>query len=293
MKLANLFLLTRLIQSSEYWLSGIVIGLIALHVHLLWRLTGNLEQLSLSLFFWSALLSLLWKKRYDIRLESDPFSSFIGWFLITLVLIRSELIYETDEVLLKALIIMSALGVGLLAVGVRRLKQYWRELLIVFLVALPTSSIGLLLDTHSYFSIATAKLSTVLLWYLGFKVICQGVYVRLPTGAVEVNSFCSGVMPMLTLLQLALLFLLMFPTKLRDKIIVSVVSVALAFIVNVVRVALMTILVAFSNQAAFEYWHSGSGSQIFSVISMVAFGWFCQFIIQRNNLQDFSTEKKH
>jgi len=149
-------------------------------------------------------------------------------------------------------------------------------------VSLPTTAIGLLLDTYSSFSIATAKFSTILLWYLGFEVICQGVYIFLPTGGVEVNSFCSGVMPMLTLLQLALLFLLMFPTKLRDKILVLVASVTLAFLVNVIRVALMAVLVAFSNQTAFEYWHSGSGSQIFSVISMLAFGWFCQFIIQKN-----------
>ncbi len=287
MKVAHLSLLTRLIQKSEYWLSGILLGLIALHTHLLWRLTGNFEQLSLSLFFWSALLSLLWHKRYVIRPESDPISSFSGLFIITLVLFRTRVIYINDELLLKALVMLSGLGVGLLAVGVKRLKHYWRELLIVFLVALPTTSIGLLLDTHSYFSITTAKLAAVLLWYLGFEVIRQGVDVILPTGTVEVNSFCSGVIPMLTLLQLALLFLLMFPTQLRDKIIVPMTAVTLAFIVNVVRVALMTILVAFSNQAAFEYWHKGSGSQIFSIISMVTFGWFCQLL---NNSQNFDIE---
>jgi cyanoexosortase A len=288
MKVTNLYFLTRLIHKSEYWLSGIVIGLIALHVHLLWRLTGNLEQLSLSLVFWIALLSLLWKKRYAIKPQSDPVSSFLGLFIITSVLIRSLVIYQNDEVVFKTLPMISSVGVGLIAVGVKELKQYWRELLIVFLVSLPTTSIGLLLDTQSYFSIATAKFSTVLLWYLGFEVIRQGVYVLLRTGAVEINSFCSGVMPMLTLLQLALLFLLMFPTKLIDKILVLGAAVALAFIVNVVRVALMVILVAFSNHTAFDYWHSGIGSQIFSVISMVAFGWLCQFIIQ----QEFSSETK-
>jgi len=228
------------------------------------------------------LLSLLWEKRYAVRLESRAVSSF-GLFLITLVLVRSSFVYRSDVVLFIILPVVSALSFGLLAVGARRLKEYWRELLIVFLVALPTTPIGLLLDTQSYFSIATAKFSTFLLWYLGFDVTCQGVYVILQTGSVEVNSFCSGVMPMLTLLQLALLFLLIFPTKLKDKSLVLLASVTLAFIVNVFRVALMAVLIAFSDQTAFDYWHSGSGSQVFSVISMLAFGYFCQFLIQQNN----------
>lgn len=87
---------------------------------------------------------------------------------------------------------------------------------------------------------------------------------------------------MLTLLQLALLFLLMFPTRLRDKVLVPVAAVTLAFIVNGVRVALMAVLAAFSNQNTFEYWHSGGGSQIFSVISMLTFGLFCQLIMHQN-----------
>ena len=114
MKVANIYFFIRLIQKSEYWLSGVVLSLIALHIHLLWRLNGNFEQLSLSLIFWVALLSLLWKRRYTINLESDCFSSFVGLIIITLVLIRSRVIYNGDEVLFNILPMISALGVGLL-----------------------------------------------------------------------------------------------------------------------------------------------------------------------------------
>lgn len=183
------------IQKAEFWLFNISVGLIALYTHSLWRLNGNFDRISLGLVFWGALLSLLWKKRYSISLKSDPLSSFIGLFLITLVLLRIPVLYKTDEVLLSILFLVSALSVGLLAVGARELKNYWWELLIVFLLALPTSTIGLLLDTYSYFTIATAKFSTVLLWYLGFEVSRQGVYVVLPSGGVEVNSFVQQQCP--------------------------------------------------------------------------------------------------
>jgi len=130
MDVIELSLLTRFRQKSGPWLFGIVIGLIALHSHLLWRLNGSLEQLSLSLFFWSFLVSLLWKKRHFFHPENDRFSSFIGLFVIVLVLVRSLSIYTNDTVLFNILPIFSAFGVGLLAVGIRRLKQYWRELLL-------------------------------------------------------------------------------------------------------------------------------------------------------------------
>jgi len=42
-----------------------------------------------------------------------------------------------------------------------------------------------------------------------------------------------------------------------------IVAVLVAFVVNGVRVALMAILVAYSSQEAFEYWHTGTGSEIF------------------------------
>ena len=274
--------LFRSIQDLKYWLSAIGIGLIVLHLKLLWQMSDKPDQFSLRLLFLSALLSLLWKKRHNIRLGSEPFSIFAGLFLITLVLVESDSIHKNNEILLDVLLMLSASGFGLLSVGARRLKQYWRESLIVFLMSMPTFAIGLLLDKHSYFSISDAKVAAFLLWHLGFEVVRRGVYITLPNGGIEVASFCSGVMPMLTLLQLAFLFLLMFPTKLKDKILVPAVAVTLAFTVNIVRIVLMVLFVNSSNNTVFDYWHNGTGSQIFSLISMLGFGYFCKIIIQSN-----------
>ena len=49
---------------------------------------------------------------------------------------------------------------------------------------------------------------------------------------------------------------------------IAVVSFALFFLVNGVRVALMAVLVALSDGEAFEYWHLGDGSLIFSAIAV-------------------------
>jgi len=83
------------------------------------------------------------------------------------------------------------------------------------------------------------------------------------------------------LLGLAVLYLVMFPTDWTRKVLVPVVAVSLAFVVNGFRVALMAVLAASSNLEAFEYWHTGSGSAIFSMISVFLFGLFCLFLLRQ------------
>jgi hypothetical protein len=47
----------------------------------------------------------------------------------------------------------------------------------------------------------------------------------------------------------------------------------------------MAVLVASSNQQAFEYWHGSEGNQIFSTISILVFGILCQFFLHENKLE--------
>lgn len=90
----------------------------------------------------------------------------------------------------------------------------------------------------------------------------------------------------LYLLGLAALFLVMFPTDWSKKILVPVVATLLAFIVNGGRVALMAVLAASSNMKAFDYWHTGSGSQLFAMTSVVIFGLFCFFLLRLNEAEN-------
>jgi exosortase/archaeosortase family protein len=60
-----------------------------------------------------------------------------------------------------------------------------------------------------------------------------------------------------------------------------IVAVIVGFIVNGVRVTLMAILVDRGNQAAFDYWHLGNGSLIFSMVAVFILGGICYFILDR------------
>jgi cyanoexosortase A len=171
------------------------------------------------------------------------------------------------------------LGLGLIASGVKGLKQYWRELLLLTFFVLNQEVILKFLNV----SLLTAKFTAFILWFLGFPVVQQGEILSLPTGSVQIGGACAGVGTILQLLGLTLVVLLIFPTKLKEKILLPLVAIIVAFTLNGVRVALMTVLAGLSNKEAFEYWHLGYGSLIFSLASVLVLGLICQFSVLKTS----------
>ena len=279
MKFTNLVPVEDL-KTSKFWLLGITSGLIAIHLTLTWRAEDS-SLWGISFLFWLAVGSMLWSKRDTFNLDSSPVSSALGTMLIALVLLKSILISGYDP-FLRVFPVISGLGIALLASGFQGLKQYWRELLILCFIAPSPGALSLFIDI----SVLTARFATAVLWYAGFDVSRQGVYVGLPTGVVEVYSGCSGIETMLQLLGLALVFLVMFPTNKIAKVIVPVVAVCIAFVVNGIRVALLAALSAPSSKQAFEYWHKGDGSLVFSMIAVLIFGLICFLLLQQNQSDD-------
>ncbi len=273
----------RPLKNTQFWLLAIAGSLIAIHLNLIWRSDPNLTGASLSVLGWGAVLSLLWEKRHTFSFKSDVLSSFFGLLLIAFVLVRSVVMTSFDSVFFLCPFI-AGLGLALLASGVKGLTQYWQELLVILAVHAP---LHLLVDRISILSIYTAKTATAILTYLGYEVHRQGVFIFLPpNGSVEVAAGCSGWESIFPLLKLSVIFLVMFPTKLVAKILVPLAAVLIAFIVNSVRVAIMATLVAYSEPGTFKYWHTGTGSQIFFLISTLLFGAFCYFVSQKTDIDN-------
>jgi len=234
----------------------------------------------MSFLFWTAVSSLIWEKRHKLNLESGIFSSFFGLSLIWLALLKSASL-TSFGIFLYILPFIFALGFFLLASGFQGLKQYKGELLVLFFL----SSSKVLSSWLTSTSTLTAKFGAFILWYTGFEVSLTGDKIILPTGAVEVYSGCSGIELIFQLLGIGLLFILMFPQNWKHQTLVLIVAATLGFIVNGIRVALMAILVAKSQQEAFKYWHEGDGSLIFSLIAVLLFGLFCWFLLGQRQSQ--------
>ncbi len=271
------------LQEPKYWLLGIAAGLMTINVTLMWRY-APVDVVGTSLLFWGGAAFLIWERYKSFNLQSDPLSSVVGALIIALVLLKSATLNNYD-IFLRLSPLMSGLGIALLASGLKGLKQYWQELFILGFMSIST---GLLLRIFNI-SPLTAKFSAILLWYLGFPVTREGIYINLPTGSIEVYSGCSGYSAILQLLGLSVLFLFMFPTTWKQKIYIPLASMVLGFIVNGVRVALMAFLVAYSDKQSFEYWHYGDGSLIFSMFGVLLLGLFCWFFILRHEPEKHST----
>lgn len=268
----------------HFWLLGIAAGLISIHLTLTSRAKDS-SLLGTSALFWIAVGYIIWQKRDELNLESRIFASIWGMAIVAFILLKSTSVSGYDP-FLRVFPLISCLGVALLASGFKGLKQYWRELLMLcFLVPSP-GALSLLFDL----STITAKFATILLWYSGFEVHRQGVYVYLPNGGIEVYPGCSGIETMLHLLGLAVIFLMMFPTTMWEKILLPIVASAIAFIVNSIRVAILAFFAGAANPQALEYWHKGEGSLIFSMIAVAILGLFCYFLLRQGEDEQYDVE---
>lgn len=264
----------KLLQDSKYWLLAIAAGLMALSIHL--AMKSEFTDLGgTTLLFWVAVSSQLWKKRHILNLHIGIFSTLLGTFIITIVIFKCQFPY-VDESFLRISPILSLFGFALLASGVKGLKQYWQEILLLSFIAIPQHWLSQLVNLPKL----TAKFATFVLLYLGFPARNEGYLVQLKPSYVEVDAGCSGISLIFQLLGFALIYLVMFPPKKSQALFIPTVAIILAFILNGVRVALMAYLNKYSHKSAFEYWHEGNGSLIFSFIGVVMFGLFCNFLVK-------------
>ena len=263
---------------TKYWLSGIGIGLAALHLSLSEHF-GRPGFFGHSFLFWMVVSLLLWQKRERLHLQSDRLSSFIGISLLSLVLYKSLHLFPEDF-FLRISPLLSLIGLGLLASGIKGIKQYGQEFFLLLFLAIPWEFVYLF-DVSQL----TAKFSTFILWLLGFEATRQGVWIIMPTGSVEVYNGCSGVRTILQLLGISWILLALIPTSWQQKAWLPISAILLGFIINGIRVALMAILVALSNSEGFAYWHTGNGSLVFSGISVLMFMAVSLFTLGRENFQ--------
>ncbi|WP_253274466.1 cyanoexosortase A [Nostoc sp. PCC 7107] len=261
------------------WLLGIGAGLVAILLTIIWK-AGDDSHLGIIVLSLFAVVSLLGDKKHKLKLESDIISSVIGTVLIAIVLWYSTHFPpgKLFAVYTHVAPFFAALGISLLASGLKGLKQYWQELAILFFASVPKVLIFALLNVKPL-SVLTAKLSTLILWYAGFEVYLQDVYINLPTGGIKVAENCAGIEWICHLLGLSVIGLLMFPPERKKRILVPIVAVIIAFIVNAVRVAVLAVIAANQHQQAFKFWHVGDGSLIFGMITVILFGIFYWFLL--------------
>jgi cyanoexosortase A len=258
------FILRNSLTTPHFLLLVLSTTLIAIHLTLTYKIGSSDRQIT-SLLFWATAAHLIWERHQQLKFETGLGASLCGGLLLLLLLLKS--VGYCEQSFLIAYPFIAGVALALIASGFSGFKVYWRELVLLFFLGIPEVIMAKLTDPAPI----TAQFANSFLWYAGFPVTQNGIYLQLPGGNVQVYSGCSGVVAMTQLLGMAVLFLTLLPLpwKWHQKLIIPIAAVAIGFVVNSLRVALMAILVSRKQMAAFDYWHDGSGSLVFSVISTV------------------------
>jgi cyanoexosortase A len=268
-------------RKTEFWLLAIFGALVALHLNLLWQLTGNGDALVIRIVFWGAIAHLIWKRRDRLNWQSDPISTAIGAIAIYWLLAMSVSAHNQEPLFLWVYSPVAFLGLGLIASGFKGLWQYWREFIITLMIVIPeewyTSSLMFATERALNVNLVTGKLAAFAFWYLGFNVQSQGAVIVLPNGGVQVETHCTGLVFVFLLLRLCVLLALLFPGFWFRKGLLFLGTGLLAYLLGAARVMLLALVV--HDQQAFDYWHGDAGGQIFSTISILVFGIMCKFVL--------------
>ncbi|CAD5983396.1 Exosortase EpsH-related protein [Planktothrix tepida] len=270
--------LSQLVKTHSFWLLTLATSLSCIYFTLIWK-AEDLAHLGMSLLFWLAVITLLREKWPSLNLNSDLLSTILGTVLIVIFYLKSLTVPTQTDYFLRIAPFLGAIGLSLVASSLKGIVQYWRELMILFFLGVPAAILTPIFDPSE----TTAKFTHFLLWYTGFDVTRDGVYVLMPSGAVKVYSGCSGLEAMNYLLGLSIICLLLYPTGKRfHKIITPVIAIIIGFVINSLRVALMLLLVNSGQTKAFYYWHEGEGSLIFGLIEVMVFGCFYLFLMRQD-----------
>ena len=229
------------------------------HFALAWKadLTG---LLGLSLLSEMTIGSLLWEKRYRLRLQASLLSRVAGYSIL-LALVAWGSIALTGKTSLFLVPVIAGFGLALIASGIRGLKQFRQELLILCALSLPLPFLTWLNSIYPLTIKLTGYVSAFMLHYFGFTSSFQDDVIVVQSGSVLVGPGCSGTYFMSYMLILAVLCLVLFPVARKQQKLVLVVAVSLGFMTNCVRVAMLAL--TSSHQEVFDMLHKG-----------VTFQWF-------------------
>lgn len=273
-------------SSTRLWFFYGLVSLAIVYLGLIWKTTADLDHLITESLFWGVIIYLLWQKRTNLQHSNQLLSTFFSISLITVTLYGIVNLAEFNNELIFLFPFVSVLGILLLTLEFQKLCLCWRELIFSLVLFIPNQYFDLLLESTIKITVLTAKISTYLLYYLGFNVANQGDEVILfspDSGKFTaiVNLPCTGSSMMLLMLKLALLLVIFFQISKIKKISLILISLGIGFISGVIRVSFLTLTIP--NPERFNYWHGAEGSQIISTLAVIIFSSFCYWMLPQQN----------
>ncbi len=182
--------------------------------------------------------------------------------------------------------------------GIERIAQYWKPLLLLFILALPDGALlkpviypFLKLFGWNQLAEVTAQFTTTLTNSIGIPAILQGRDIHMPNAIVTISRECDGDRILDFMIRLTVILIVTFPVKKTRWIPVLVTGLLLAFLTNGIRITMLTWFANSGDFAAFDYWHIGAGKKVFYLSAIILFCIIGYFQISpAEKKQDSTTE---
>jgi cyanoexosortase A len=231
----------------------------------------KLSELNLVLLCYFAIYVLLRRSSSHPPLMSNMLPSVLGVGLLGVGLTNLALLTKDNTIRIHFCAFLAGIGLLLFGFGWRGSIAYWRPLAILLSMSVPRLLIQKLLDIAP----ATAEVAGLLLWYVGLDVKVDGITVALPMGSVRVDVGCVGAGGLTFVFCVAVLFLMLFPVRRAQSVVILLIAVGAGFLSNTLRVATLALIDAYGSSAAFGFWHQGGGSTIWTLLPVTLLGAYC------------------
>ena len=253
---------------------------VAIELIIAWQVKASVDVINYHLLAFLSVVFLIEQR----RLSPQPtrfWAVGVGGLLLASALAKSFMMSGDDYFHFLALTL--GLGLGLVGFGFRQTIMAWKALVILGLISVLDIPFSSLVLGPLHLNEFGAWLSGNLLLLAGYPAVCRGDQVILPSGSVEVFGPCSAAVPMLYLLKLTLLVLLIFPSKIWQKVAIGATAVGIALFFNAIRICVMAVMAAAGDQPRFHYWHEGAGANLFSIFYAAAFCAGCALVLRSGN----------
>ena len=175
-------------------------------------------------------------------------------------------------------------------------RQYWKPLLLLFLLALPDRSLlmplaypFLYLFGWDAMTFPTAFTATFLTNLTGLTATLNHLDINMENAIVTVWQGCDGSRNMDFLLRLSIMLIVTMQIRPSRWLLTIAVAVFLAFMLNAIRVMLLAHLANNGDLGLFDYWHEGDGSKLFNLSAIILFGIFGYFQVSHRAKEDHKT----
>ncbi len=204
-----------------------------------------------------------------------PFCSFaywsqtLLWFLVSIVWL------------------LVLVGIALSSWGLDFFKKYPRLTYLILLSVNPRSNFFLVhlwrfLTPHNMLERFMAWSGSLVLQTIGQPATSTDIYISLPTGGVKVGWGCNGFDMALTMAATSLLLGVIIKQSWWQTVGLVILGIALALVLNVPRIVLLTLAAVFWGDESFEFWHGAWGGQIFSGVLFTAYYYLAMIIYPRS-----------